>query len=268
MSVCNRMVGIGALGLVFAAICGCSSSSAPAPAGSTTAMTTQAPAVTATATASATAAPTATATATAAASGKCPSGMVAVGSPPKYCVDKTEVTVAAFKKCVDDGKCQYTKPANPGCNWHDAAGKANHPMNCVGRTQASQYCSAMGASLPSVEEWEYASRDGENKPYAWGTDDPQKATEDKFWCWSGKQKRTGTCEVGSFPAGATKAGLLDMSGNVAEWALGGDEEEKSKTCGRAWDANEGWKAMEKCPGGYFAEAQVPVIGFRCLKPHP
>ena len=90
--------------------------------------------------------------------------------------------------------------------------------------------------------------------------------EDNFWCWSGKQKREGTCPAGSFSVGATKSGLLDMAGNVAEWATGGDVEEKSKTCGRAYDATEGWKAMEKCPGGYFAEAQTPVIGFRCVAP--
>ena len=98
---------------------------------------------------------------------------------------------------------------------------------------------------------------------------PRRATSAAAVVGNGNPRRTHSTSnsisaAGSFPAGATKAGLLDMTGNVAEWATGGDTEEKSKTCGRAWDATEGWKAMEKCPGGYFAEAQTPVIGFRCV----
>lgn len=267
-----RLFLLGALTALASAGCGDSKASGASPgSGATTAAAVATSATTAAAPASTTSAapdPSASSTGTtAAAAGAagCPEGMVVVPYASGLCMSKTEVTVAQFRKCVDDGKCKYTKPVNPECNWLDGS-KGNHPMNCAGRTQAEGYCKAQGGRLPSVEEWEFASRDGEAKPYAWGTADPQKEGDDKYWCWSGKAKRSGTCEVGSFPAGATKSGLLDMSGNVAEWATGGDVDEKSKTCGRAFDATEGWKAMEKCPGGYFAEAQIPVIGFRCVAP--
>ncbi len=195
----------------------------------------------------------------------CAEGLALVSYSTKLCMSKTETTVDEYKKCVDEKKCSYKKPVNSECNWLDSS-KGKHPMNCIGRSNAEEYCKTLGGRVPTVAEWEFASRDGEAKPYVWGTQDPQREAEDKYWCWSGKQPRKGTCEVGSFPAGATKSGLLDMAGNVAEWATGGDVEEKSKTCGRSWEASEGWKAMEKCPGGYFAEAQVPMIGFRCAVP--
>ena len=255
----------------FLGVAGCSSgepSGASATAGSSSQTATTAAAAsgeasaTATGTGSATASSTATATA-AAESAACPAGMVLLTAPARLCMSKTEVTVTEYRACVDAKKCSYVPRKIAGCNWDDGAA-ATHPMNCVGRSKAEEYCAAQGGRLPSVSEWERASRDGEDKPYAWGTADPQKEAEDKFWCWSGKTPRKGTCPAGSFPAGATKAGLLDMTGNAAEWATGDDTDEKSKTCGRAWDAAEGWKAMEKCPGGYFAEAQVPLIGFRCV----
>ena len=254
-------------------VLGCGSEgSAPASGSAHTATTAAATSTaTATMTATATASATATATATAAttagaAAGDpgCPEGMVKAPPGGKLCMTKTEVTVDDYRKCVDDKKCNYKKPVNPGCNWLDPA-KGKHPMNCVPRSGAEAYCQAHGGRLPSVDEWELASRDADtSRKFPWGAEDPMQASEDKYWCWSGKTKRDGTCEVGSFPGGATKAGLLDMSGNVSEWATGADVDEKSKTCGRSYEANEAWKAQEKCPGGYLSEAQVPTIGFRCV----
>ncbi len=275
----GRRVSRGLVGSLFivtglvTALVGCSSGE-PSGAGATTGASTGKGTAAAMGSGAATAAATATATstATAAASGTasadpgssaCPPSMVLLTAPARLCMSKTEVTTAEYRACVDAKKCNFTSRKIPGCNWEDTAA-GGHPMNCIGRSKAEEYCGAQGWRLPTVDEWEMASRDGENKPYAWGTTDPQKEADDKLWCWSGKTARKGTCPAGSFPAGATKAGLLDMTGNVAEWATGGDTEEKSKTCGRAWDATEGWKAMEKCPGGYFAEAQTPVIGFRCV----
>lgn len=253
---------------MFLAACGQSGpTGGGAPSASTQAA--QAPA-TATATASAapseSAAATASSAAPAAPAGPCAEGLVEIPYSTHFCMNKTEVTLGEFKKCVDGGKCpKYKKPVNSLCNWHDET-RSRHPMNCVTRTQAEEYCGYLGGRLPTMQEWEFASRDGENKPYAWGTESSQDEAEDRRWCHSARSKRSGTCEVGSFPMGATKAGLLDMTGNVAEWVTGADNDDKSKTCGRDWDTTEGWKAMEKCAGGYFYEAQVPTIGFRCVVP--
>ncbi len=46
-----------------------------------------------------------------------------------YYIDKHEVTVAEYKKCVDAGVCN--EPGTGGaCNW-GVSGRDNHPINCV-----------------------------------------------------------------------------------------------------------------------------------------
>ncbi len=152
-----------------------------------------------------------------------PGGPFWVGSEPKerfsddespryktelapYCVDVTEVTVVAYRACVESGKCT---PASTK-HFHCTAGKADHddhPINCVTWTQADTFCRAQGARLPTEVEFEFAARGGERYlKYPWGDDQPDGHT-----CW----KHLGTCPVKSYEAGPF--GLYDVSGNVWEW---------------------------------------------------
>jgi len=75
-------------------------------------------------------------------------------------------------------------------------------------TMAEAYCGFVGKRLPSEREWEYIARGGsEQRLYSWGDNDPT----DKISCY---MHVGGSCEVGSYPAGAF--GLFDVSGNVWE----------------------------------------------------
>ena len=128
-------------------------------------------------------------------------------------LDATEVTVAAYAKCVESKACSGfddRRREDPLCNM-GRPGREAHPMNCVNWHQADTYCKTQGKRLPTEEEWEYAARGGRpQQPFPWGSEAPVAQV-----CWSGRALREGTCPVASFPPEAF--GLYDLGGNVTEW---------------------------------------------------
>ncbi len=128
-----------------------------------------------------------------------------------YCMDLTEVTVAAYRGCNATG---CTAPTSGGAyNWA-FTGRDNHPINGVDWNQSRAYCQWRGGDLPTEAQWEYAARgsDVANHIYPWGNAAPASQL-----CWSGIVDRTSTCPVQSFPSGNSPFGLSDMAGNVWEW---------------------------------------------------
>lgn len=151
-----------------------------------------------------------------------PGGSFWVGSDPKegysedesprfrtelapFCMDLTEVTVAAYARCAADGRCTPAETKRALCN-AKRKDRDDHPINCVTWHQADAYCRAQGKRLPTEAEWEFAARGGGELDYPWGEGSP-----DGRACW----KHNGTCAVKSFAPGAF--GLYDISGNVWEW---------------------------------------------------
>ncbi len=153
-----------------------------------------------------------------------------------FSLDKTEVTVAAYDACVQAGKCsargthpRYDKRSKPIpselCNGGPIRRRkksANHPMNCVLRSEAAAYCRFVGKRLPTSNEWEWAARSGKKRKYSWGNDEPHSGLLNACGteCDSGDMYHEDdgfalTALVGSFPS--TELGLFDMGGNVAEW---------------------------------------------------
>ena len=127
-----------------------------------------------------------------------------------FLLDRTEVTAKAYLSCVRAGACTPPHDRAPLCNGggSGAAGRDDHPINCLDFAQAEAYCRFAGKRLPSEREWEYAARGGsERRRYSWGEEPP----DEERACYN----HIGSCPVGSFAPGAF--GLLDMSGNVWEW---------------------------------------------------
>ncbi|MCS6900788.1 MAG: SUMF1/EgtB/PvdO family nonheme iron enzyme [Myxococcales bacterium] len=122
-----------------------------------------------------------------------------------FCMDITEVTMAAYRSCQEQGRCS---PAHTGFLCTISRPELlDHPINCVDWYQARTYCEQVGGRLPTEREWEYAARGGaEQRLYAWGNEPP-----DGRCCYS----HPGTCKVGSYPPGSF--GLRDLTGNVWEW---------------------------------------------------
>jgi formylglycine-generating enzyme required for sulfatase activity len=143
-------------------------------------------------------------------------------SVDSFQLDVTEVTVAAYQDCVDDGECaageatDYDARCNTG-----VTGREHHPINCVDWEQASAYCEWRGKRLPSEEEWEYAARGRDARVYPWGDAQP----DDSRLCWSGDlMARDQSCAVGEFSDGDSPFGVKDMAGNVWEWTASGYSE--------------------------------------------
>jgi formylglycine-generating enzyme required for sulfatase activity len=141
-------------------------------------------------------------------------------------IDRTEVTVAAYRRCVNGGGCprgdipppleqrrSYPAAGLAGgvCNWD--SGREQHPMNCVNWHQASAFCTWAGKRLPTEFEWEKAARGIDGRMYAWGNDAGGPPRAHITWVRSPEQ----TSPVGIYPADKSPYGAFDMTGNVSEW---------------------------------------------------
>jgi formylglycine-generating enzyme required for sulfatase activity/serine/threonine protein kinase len=143
-----------------------------------------------------------------------------VHSLDPFLIDRTEVTVAAYRLCVEAGACQIPEGVHsesPHFNW-GAAGRDLHPINGLDWPQASRYCQWIGKRLPTEAEWEKAARGPDGAPFPWGDHAlTHPLGFDPCTVAVVKGCAEGTLPVGSKPAGASPYGALDMAGNVWEW---------------------------------------------------
>ncbi len=199
---------------------------------------------------------------------------------------RTEVTVAMFEDCVEAGRCAEPGTGYVGCNW-DEPGKDDHPVNCVDWQLASDYCSWMGARLPTEAEWEYAARSGGlSTLYPWGDDEPTCALAvlwERIYVESSGCDEDGTWRVCMKRSGNTAQGLCDMAGNVSEWVLDWyhDSYAGAPADGSAWvlpatdlRVKRGGSFMSQDPdllraGARFGDVpanRLETSGFRCVAP--
>ena len=162
-----------------------------------------------------------------------------------FCIDKTEVSVGAYRKCVEAGRCRAAKSVSwKGikkadkqrydvlCN-SELSDRADHPINCTDWDHATAYCRWAGKRLPSEAEWEYAARGSDERKFPWGHGEPdadlvnacglecreQLGKGAAGWkiLYKTRDEWATTAPVGSLPAGASPFGVLNMAGNVREW---------------------------------------------------
>lgn len=153
----------------------------------------------------------------------------------RFCMDRTEVTTRSYDRCVSDGACSEPRSIDaedePFCNWRQP-GRGDHPINCITWFQAEAYCRWAGKRLPTEAEWEYAARGTDEREYPWGNERPTARRlnaaggerDDDRERWVGIQPLfeasdgwRETAPVGSYRAGRSPFGVLDMAGNVFEW---------------------------------------------------
>lgn len=213
-----------------------------------------------------------------------------------FWIDKREVTVAAYEQCVDDKEaCESDvtsissrKRVENYCTWNQRHIDPLLPINCVSQNQAAKYCKWAGKRLPTGKEWEKAARGKDAREFPWGSgeniqvaniaDETLPSHDDWHTFETNMQieisdgysdKHMDLAPVGSYPAGASPYGALDMAGNVWEW-VSDSYEDGGKTYiyrrGGSWLSN-----FSRARTFFYVtpeqEEKSDNIGFRCAKTH-
>jgi|GEM_PF-6598586 len=174
-----------------------------------------------------------------------------LGSGVALCVDTEEVTVQEYRACVDAGDCTAPIAGN-----YLTAMREDHPVHYVSPTDAEAYCGFAGGRLPTRPEWEATGR-GESPEgeYAFGAEAPALGDAPPRVC---AFEETSTCVVGTFAAGDGPFGHSDLSGNVSEIVVDGDE---FCAAGGSFESDADALQLSVCEP---APVAGPTVGFRCV----
>lgn len=187
-------------------------------------------------------------------------------------IDEFEVTNADFAKFIAATQFKTDAEKAGDKTWSAfAEGKDNHPVVKVSWNDAKAFCEWAGKRLPTESEWEYAARGTAALAFPWGNDfDAAKV--------NGKDSGIrGTTAVGSYPAGASPFGALDMAGNVREWTADVAVPYPGNSTPSKLYGNDlyivrggGWFDTDSGLTTFFRNSGTPItanddLGFRCAK---
>jgi len=194
---------------------------------------------------------------------------------PAFWIDKTEVTVGAYRTCVEKGACPRPARSSPSCTYE--MGDPQLPVSCVPWTSAQAYCIAQNKRLPREVEWEMAARGTQPIKYPWGGASAAGCGGAVTLANDATQRSCGNkkpARVGTHPAGASPYGVHDMSGNVEEWVADWYGEAVSDLSPRSGASHVlrggGWlsrpsEAKTTSRNWGSAREMGPNVGFRCAR---
>jgi formylglycine-generating enzyme required for sulfatase activity len=192
-----------------------------------------------------------------------------------FWMDRTEVTVGAYRACVDKHACAIPAKTSRFCSYE--MNDSDLPVSCVHWNDADAYCRFAGKRLPHETEWEFAARGSTLAKFPWGGGSSSCA-------FAAALIREGTgkscsglrpAKVGAHPLGASPFGILDLSGNLEEWTADWYAENAASGASPRAGASHvlrggGWlspPSMTKTTSRDWASAMEagPNVGFRCAR---
>ncbi|MFQ5823396.1 MAG: protein kinase [bacterium] len=207
-----------------------------------------------------------------------------------YFIDRYEVSLKEYKEFVDAGgylkKTYWKHPFikdSKQLSWEEAIkhftdrtglpgphnwvnqeypeGKQNHPVTHITWYEAAAYAEFVGKSLPTIFQWEKASRDRRLTHFSgvvmpWGFVRPKERIEHRA-NFNGKD----TKPVDSYEFGISPYGCYNMVGNVKELCLNEIDGGYATTGGSWKDPNYVAYRYGVFPGFYASSS----LGFRCVR---
>jgi formylglycine-generating enzyme required for sulfatase activity len=166
-----------------------------------------------------------------------------------YFIGKYEVTWAQWTRFVE--ATGFAPPPVNGQPHAATPDELNHPVSTVCVNDVLAYCAWAGLRLPSEAEWEYAARGNLPIRFPWGNAPPTDAHLNDA---AKADEYLGTSPVGSYPAGASPFGCLDMAGNVWEWVADGSSTSRPPADGSALEPSA--KSHRARGGSFRVEAPL------------
>ncbi|HKO49945.1 MAG TPA: formylglycine-generating enzyme family protein [Polyangiaceae bacterium] len=199
-----------------------------------------------------------------------------------FFLDRREVTVAEFEACVRVGRCK-PPPFDRGARRFK---QPNYPVSLVTWDDAQAFCAFRGARLATEAEFERAARGPSGRRFPWGQSPNTRLANHGRLGIDLTDDRDGFSElspVGSFEAGRTPDGFLDLAGNVAEWVQdryatqypdseqddpqGPDATQATSARvvrGGSYESPMAW-LRGAARGAYLPSERRPSLGFRCAR---